>query len=152
MAKKISFVVILIIFLTAVYAHGNAKDVPLKDIDGLLSEKTDITSMEKEDDRGLMQFMHMDPARFEEYLYYRNSEALSVEELLIVKVEDREELSSLKDDVDKRIREQTKTFESYGPVQIDMLKNAIVSTNGNYLFYCTGPNGEKYREVFYDAI
>ena len=72
--------------------------------------------------------------------------------MLIVKAHSKEDLSPVKDAVDARIASQIKTFEGYGPEQVAMLKNAIVTTKGNYLFYCVSKNPEKYEEVFKDAI
>lgn len=152
MVKKTAFTLVLIIFLTAVYSHGNAKDIPLKDINTLLKNRTSIESMEKADNRKLLQFMGLNSSDYREFLYYQGTEPLSVDELLIIKVKNRENLSSVKDAVEKRIEEQLKTFESYGPVQVALLKNAIIEEKGNYLFYCTAKEAEKYKEVFFNAI
>lgn len=152
MVKKTAFTLILIIFLTAVYSHGNAKDVPLDKINDILQEQTSLKTMEQADDRKLMQFMGLNSSMYSEFLYYQGTEALSVDELLIIKVKNKNDLSGIKDAVEKRIEEQIKTFESYGPVQVSLLKNAIIETKGNYLFYCTGKDAEKYKEVFFHAI
>lgn len=152
MYKKIFFTIILIIFLVAVYSHGNAKDVPLKNIDKALSQQKTISSMEKLNERQLLQFLNLDATKFKEFIYYKGTEALSVEELLIIKANNKEDLSTVKDVVDKRITEQIKTFESYGPDQVAMLKNAVISTKGNYLFYCVSENAEEYKEVLFNAI
>ena len=152
MVKKTAFTLVLIIFLTAVYSHGNAKDIPLADIQELLSQEPSITEMEQVDDRKLLQFMGLNSSMYSEFLYYQGTEALSVDELLIVKVKNKSDLSGVKDAVDKRIEEQIKTFESYGPVQVSLLKNAVIETKGRYLFYCTGKHAEKYKEVFFHAI
>lgn len=152
MIKKTIFVVVLAAFLTIVYADENAKNIPMAEIEDCLKTKTDITTMEKCSNRNLMQFFHLDYEQYDEHLYYKNKEALSVEELLIVKSKDREDLATVKDAVDERIESQIKTYDSYGPAQAAMLKNAIVSTKGNYLFYCTGEDADHYEEVFKRVI
>ncbi|MGF6375685.1 hypothetical protein M2140_000734 [Clostridiales Family XIII bacterium PM5-7] len=152
MIKKSIFVVILIGFLSLVYANGNAKDVPMKDIEALLKKNTTIEKMKKCSNRDLMQFMNLDGEQFDSHIYYKGKEALSVEELLIVKVSDKETLSSIKDQVEQRIESQITTFESYGPEQVAMLDNAIITTKGNYLFYCVSKSPDQFKEVFIDAI
>ncbi len=152
MKKKIFLTITLIIFLAAVYYQGNAKDVSLQSIDKQLAKEKTISSMEKLNDRQLLQFMNLDSGKFKQFIYYKGTESLSVEELLIVKANNREDLSIVKDAVDKRIEDQLKTFESYGPNQVALLKDAVISTKGNYLFYCTGKNAEDYKEVLFDAI
>ena len=152
MIKKILYTLILIMFLASVYIHGNAKDIPLQDVKALLLEEKTISSMEESSDREMLEFMNIDPAALSEYIYFQGTEALSVEELMIIKVKDTAELAALKDAVEQRIEDQISTFESYGPVQVAMLENAIISTKGHYLFYSVGKYSEKYKEVFFHAI
>jgi hypothetical protein len=85
-------------------------------------------------------------------MYYKGKEALSVDEVLIVKAKNKDDLAQVKDLVEDRISSQTATFEGYGPTQVAELKNAIVETKGVYLFYCVAKNPDKYEEVFKDAI
>lgn len=152
MTKKIVFVVILVGFLAMVYANGNAKDLPMEDIENQLKEKTKIEKMAKCDNRNLMQFFGLDYEQYESHIFYKGKEALSVEEVLIVKAASEDDLADVKDAVESRIQSQIKTFDGYGPKQVAMLKNAIVTTKGNYLFYCVATDPDKYEEVFKDAI
>ena len=61
-------------------------------------------------------------------------------------------LNGAEDAAESRIDSQTHTFESYGPAQVAMLKNAIVLKKGQYLFYCTAKNPDTYEEVFNHVI
>lgn len=152
MIKKAVFVVILIIFLFGVYARAGAKDVPMKEIEKQLTAKTDITQMAKCDNRNLMQFFGLDYEQYDSHLYYKGKEALSVDEVLIIKVHEKTDLDGVKDAVEKRIDSQKATFDGYGPAQVALLSNAVMITRGNYLFYCTGKNAEELEEVFCDVI
>lgn len=152
MIKKSIFVAVLAIFLTVVYAGENAKNIPISEIEDTLKEQTDIAVMEKCSDRNLMQFFQLNYEQFDGYLYYKSKEALNVDELLIIKTKKPGDLAMVKDAVDKRIESQIKTYDGYGPAQTAMLKNAVVSTKGNYLFYCTGKNADRYKEVFKSVI
>lgn len=152
MVKKIIFIVVLIGFLAVVYANGNAKDVPMKDIETLLKKNTNIEKMAKCSNRDLVQFLGLDYEQFESHIYYKGKEALSVEEVFIVKANSKADLSGVKDKVEERIDSQKTTFEGYGPTQVAMLKNAIIITKGNYLFYCVSKDSDKFEEVFKDAI
>lgn len=152
MIKKTIFVVILAGFLALVYANGNAKDVPMKDIENLLKKNTTIEKMAKCSNRDLMQFIGLDYEQFDSHIYFKGKEALSVEEVLIVKANSKEDLSTVKDKVEERIASQTTAFEGYGPTQVAMLDDAIVTTKGNYLFFCVSKNPDVFEEVFKDAI
>lgn len=153
MIKKTIFIVILAVFLALVYADGSAKDVSMKTIENQLTKTGQVDeSMAKCTNRDLMQFMELDYEQYEGCLYYKGKEALSVDEILIVKAKDRDDLAAVKDAVEERIDAQIKTYESYGPKQVALLENAVVTTKGRYLFYCTGKSAEKTEEVFEDVI
>jgi hypothetical protein len=149
---KVILILVLIIFLAIVYSRANAKNVSMSKIDSDLRAKTGIEKMEKCNNRQLMQFMELDYSNYQSYIYYKSTEALGVEEVLVIKAKHRSDLTAVQDAVDKRISSQISTFESYGPTQVAMLKNAIVTKKGRYLFYCVSSNPEKYEEVFKHAI
>ena len=136
-----------------VYADGNAKDVPMEDIENKLIEETDLGKMAKCGNRNLMQFLNLDYQQYDEYLYYKGKEALSVDEVLIVKAKNRgRSLCGKRTLWKNRIDSQITTYEGYGPSQVALLKNAVVTTKGKYLFYCTGKSAEKKEEVFDSVI
>lgn len=152
MTKKAIFVIILAAFLIGVYADGSAKDIPMKDIEKQLIKNTDINKMEKCSNRDLMHFFNLDYEQYDSHIYYKGKEALSVDEILIIKAYHKDDLNAVKDAVEKRIDSQTATFEGYGPQQVALLKNSIVITKGKYLFYGTGKNADTIKEVFTDAV
>ena len=103
-------------------------------------------------DRDLLQFMGLDYRNYDSYIYYKSGEALGVDELLIVKAKDPQDLTAVQDAVDKRVDSQIRKFDSYGPEQVKELDNSIIRKKGRYLFYCTAKSPEKYEEVFKNAI
>jgi len=152
MTKKIVLSAILIIFLAAVYMNGNAKDVTVASIEKQMIANTNIENMTRCNNLRLREFIGLNYEDYDSYMYYKGKEALSVDEVLIVKAKNKDDLAQVKDLVEDRISSQTATFEGYGPTQVAELKNAIVETKGVYLFYCVAKNPDKYEEVFKDAI
>lgn len=153
MLIKIAFIVILAAFLFVIFSAANAKDVDLDKVSTSLKKNTDITTvMKKMDDRDLMQFMTLDVNDFSQVVYYRNTTALAVDELLIVKARDNDGLDKAAEAVDARIASQIKVYESYGPEQCALLKNAVQTKKGKYYFYCTAEKADVYEEVLLDAI
>lgn len=149
---KLLFLVILVTFLGLVYSNGNAKDVPLSDIEASLLKIEEVKAMSKNTPRQLNQFLKLDANSYEEVIYYRNQEALNVEELLIVKAKDKSQIQGVQDAVDSRIELQIKAYEGYGPKQVALLKDAKVFTKGKYLVYCVSKKSDKIGEVIKDAI
>ncbi len=150
---KILFVAILGTFLFFVYHSADAKDVDLTSVEAELKSKTQMTSiMRVQTDRDLMQFIGLTASDYEQVIYYRNTQALAVDELLIIKAKDQGQLAGASDAVQKRIDSQITAYDSYGPEQVKLLKNASVKTVGEYLIYCTAEDSDKYEEVVLNAI
>lgn len=149
---KVVLVAVLVAFLVIVYGQANAKDVPIKTIDHAFRTQTGVTKMQKCTSRELMEFMSIDSSQYEGFVYYKSKNALGVAEVLVLKAHRGQSLDAAEDAAETRIDSQTHTFESYGPAQVAMLKNAIVLKKGQYLFYCTAKNPDKYEEVFNHVI
>ena len=151
-AVRAIFILLLVLFLFLVYRQVDANDVPLSTIKSELTAKTDLSMFEECDERALKQFIGIEPSAYKEYIYYKGTEALSVDELLILKVEDKSTLGGLMDQCEKRVASQINAFESYGPEQVSRLKNAVYFQKGNFLFYCVGKDTVPYEEVFKDVV
>ena len=149
---KIILIIILIIFLIVVYSSADAKNISMSKIESALKAKTDMGQMQKCNNRQLKEFISLDSSNFTSVMYYKSKEALDVSEILIVKAKHRDDLDAVQDAVDERISSQISTFDSYGPSQVAMLKNAVVIKKGKYLFYCVNKNPDKYEEVFKHVI
>lgn len=153
MLIKIASIAILAAFIFVVFSANNVKDVDLSEVNKALKKNTDITSvMKKMSNRDLMHFINIDANDYDQVLYYRNTTALAVDELLIVKSNNNDSLDAAATAVEERIDSQLKVYDSYGPEQCALLNNAIKVKKGKYYYYCTAENAEKYEEVLLDVI
>lgn len=153
MLIKIASIVLLAAFILVLFSVDNVNNVNLSEVKTALEKNTDIANaMKKMDNRDLMHFMSLNANDYDQVLYYRNTTALSVDELLIVKSNNKEQLDAAATAVETRIDSQIKVYESYGPEQCALLKNAIRTKKGEYYYYCTSEKAEKYEEVLLDVI
>lgn len=149
---KLILIIFLLIFMYFAYHSSSPKEVSMDKLEDNMFSQTSIKDMKKCTNRQLMQFMEMDYSNYDSYIYYKSKEALGVSELLIVKAYDKNQIPSINDAIDNRISRQIKTFEGYGPAQVNMLNNAIIFKRGKYIFYCVDKSPEQYLEVLKDAI
>ncbi len=152
MKKKLIFLLILVAFLGIAYSIQSAKNVPVDSIEKSMAKELKSQKLNKCVDQDLVHFIEIDPSSTKGYFYYKSPEALSVDELLVVKASDRNKLNNFRDSVDKRIQSQLKIFEGYGPKQVAALKNALIIQKGTYLLYYVGDDGQKIEEVFRNAV
>ena len=149
---KCALIIVLLAFLAVVYNHENAKDVPMKQIEAQLIKKTEIDKLGKQKSRDLVQFIGLDANNYDSFLYYKSKEALSVDEVLIIKVRNKSDIKAVQDAIEKRINSQIEAFDNYGPEQVKELKNAIVTSRGKYVFYGVAKDPDKYEEVLLSVI
>lgn len=150
---KLVLVAVLAAFLVVVYRMNNAKDVEASVIQTALTEQTDIAEVMAEcDEHDLMQFLSLDADDYEYFIYYKGTEALSAAEVLVIKADSDEVIDAAEEAVNARISAQLTAFDGYGTEQVKQLNNAIVTTRGTYLFYCTAGDPDEYEEVFKDVI
>lgn len=149
---KIVLIIILLVFMTLVYASSNAKNISLETFEETLKSKSNMAGMKKCTNRQLMQFMNLDYNSYDSFLYYRSKDAMSADELLIIKAYKKNDIPLVEDAVDARIASRIKTFEGYAPNQVNLLNNAVIYKKGRYLFYAVGKNADSYQEVFEDAV
>ena len=140
---KCALLVVLFAFLAIVYSRENAKDVSMDKIEAQLIKKTNIEKLQKQKPRDLVQFIGLDA---------NNYEAVSVDEVLVIKVKNKSDVKAVKDAVEKRITSQIEAFDNYGPEQVKELKNAIVTSRGKYVFYGVAKDPDKYEEVLLSVI
>ncbi len=150
--KKVVFGLILLAFLFYVYSDQNAKDVSMDKIKEALVKDEAVAAMEEGTARDVMHYFGIDVNSYEGVIYFKGTEALSVNELLIVKGSSRDAVSPVRDAIDSRVDAQIKTFEGYGPEQVALLNDHIVFQKGNYIFYCTDGQSGRIAEEFRDVI
>lgn len=149
---KAAFICVLLVFLACVYIMNDARDVRMSQIEDKLLAETDLGDMKKCNTRELLEFVGLDYSDYDEVLYYKSKVALDVTELVIVKAKDKNDLLDVQDAVEKRVASQINTYRDYGPEQVNQLKNAVITKQGKYLFYCVAEDPEKYEEVFRHAV
>lgn len=89
---------------------------------------------------------------FESIIYYSSDDVMNVNELLIIKLKDGTNAQDFADIIENHNQEQYEIFSNYAPQQGEYLKNHILITNQNTIFYYVGGESEKAQDAFQNAI
>ena len=89
---------------------------------------------------------------FEGFVYYSSDDVMNVNELLIVKFDNKQSARELTEKIEKYISDNRKIFEGYAPQQEEMLKNYVLETNTNTLFFYVGEKSEAVKDAFNNAL
>lgn len=68
-------------------------------------------------------------------LYYVNEDAMDVDEIMIVEIEDETLRYQMLEKMQEHLKQQINIFQGYGEIQIEKLNKAIVGINGNCCIY-----------------
>lgn len=128
------------------------KDISLKDIDSNIKESISLENMQMGDSKSLKRHFGLNEADFDEVVIYNPSYTMDVDELLLIKVSNEDQIDIVEQSIESRVNSQIETFGSYGPKQCAMLENYELIIAGDYIFYVVSENAEKIVEAFKESI
>lgn len=128
------------------------KDISLKDIDSNIKESISLENMQMGDSKSLKRYFGLNAADFDEVVIYNPSYTMDVDELLLIKVSNEDQIDIVEQAIESRVNSQIETFGSYGPKQCVMLENYELIIAGDYVFYVVSENAEKIVEAFKESI
>ena len=86
-----------------------------------------------------------------EIVSYQGSGATS-EEIVILQVNDKSNLNSVKEKINTRLTERREAFESYLPEEVFKINNNILEVKGNYIIMCISNDSNKVNEAINNYI
>jgi hypothetical protein len=130
----------------------STKDIDLSVIEKKIDSNIDTQTYSKGGFKELRRFFGLNTDDVLDYLLYTPAYTMSVNEILIIKLKDTNNIDAIKDSIDTRVENQISTFGSYGPEQCALLEEYILKSKGNYIFYCVSPDNEKLYDLFKESI
>ena len=132
--KQIIFIIFFICILLIIPFLTKDKKVTFDEIETVLEPYIDQEIVHKADSNTLYNNYKINANSLEEYISYGPVSYMNVQEITIFKEKDKNQrtliVKKIKEYIDKKIT----TFEGYGPNQVELLKNAIVEVEGDYVF------------------
>lgn len=132
--KQIIFIIFFISILLIIPFLTKDKKVTFDEIETVLEPYIDQEIVHKVDSNTLYNNYKINVNSLEEYISYGPVSYMNVQEITIFKEKDKNQrtliVKKIKEYIDKKIT----TFEGYGPNQVELLKNAIVEVEGDYVF------------------
>lgn len=86
-----------------------------------------------------------------ELLSFEGSGATS-EEIVILKVNDKSNLNSVKEKINTRLAERKEAFEDYLPEEVFKIDNHILEVKGNYVIMCISNNSNEVMDTINDYM
>ncbi|OUP00720.1 hypothetical protein B5F37_10360 [Drancourtella sp. An210] len=149
---KAGFVIVIVVYLAMLCMRGYAKDVPIEKIKEAVENAGIPEGVQELKDRDLRRYYGIDGSQNKEYFFYKADSSMNVDEVLVIKARNSEEVSSYEAAVKTHLENQKKSFEGYGVTQTALLKKAYAQAEGSYVIYMAGENADKWKSAFEKAV
>lgn len=152
MIIKAAMVLFLSVYLILLYTSDSAKNVPMEEISAEMVADTSISLLKKRGRTDLKRYYQIEEGDINGYLFYKAESPMSVDEVFIVKAQNRSQADTLLESAEGHLAAQKKVFEGYGTDQMALLNNAVVERKGNYVYYICGSKASELRDSFLSLI
>ena len=150
-AKWIIFI-LLAVFIYSISAQGRESAADFSVVSEAVTTKTDISILQEADNQMAKRLYGLDPSQYEGFLLYTPTTNMGSEELLIVKLADISQQEAVVAAIESRIATQMDSFEGYAQTQYEMLQNAVVEVQGNYILFISAADPAPARQAFLGAL
>ena len=142
----VSVLIIIYVVLLLLFASGSSK--PFENVAAVVSGSLDTETLTRMDDRMLKRNFGLNSADYDGVMYYASTSSMSVEEVLLIRVDSRDQIQQISDAIDERIDARMDAFEGYAPDQVRLLEDAQQSVRGRYIFFAVSSRATEYRNAF----
>lgn len=146
--KQVFCIIILIGFIFIATAEPYTSYKTADEVGIELIELMQVELIYEKSDNDFKDEFLFDANQFDSCIYYACDEIMSVQELLIVKISNDVTTEELVQQIESRLESKIALFEDYANTQADLLKNAIVQTYGDFVFYAVGSNAKDCYDEF----
>lgn len=158
MNKKVLIIVFLIIILIVtigvIFFVDKDENIQIN-IDELADKIAKSGAFEDElikaDSDILIKDYNFTNEEIKELVSYQGSGATS-EEIVVLQVNDKNNLNSVKEKINTRIDERKEAFENYLPKEVFKIENNILKIKGNYVILCISNDAKKVSDVINNYI
>lgn len=149
-ARIMKYVVLLLtvvyIVLLMLYASGSSR--PFEEVGAEVAAALDAEVLSEQDAARLKRNFGLNAADFDGVMYYASESNVSAEEVLLIKVSRDSQVRQVTAALERRLASRENDFEGYAPEQERMLKDAVQSVRGSYVFFAVSPDAGEYLSAF----
>lgn len=149
---KTAMVIFLVCYLGFLYFSDYAKNIPMEQITTSMEAAPSVTALQKRGRNDLNRYYQIKDADTNGYVFYKAVSPMSVDELFIVKAPDKAVAESFLENAQAHLESQKNVFGGYGTDQMALLNEALVGSQGNYVYYFCGADATAWYDAFLSLI
>ncbi len=143
-------IAILIGLFIGLYPVLNIKTASMAAIKSDLEENINLDFVNVGDEKTLKNLYYINRNDIEDFVSYAPKSNMDVEEILVLKVKEGTEISEIKSKISKRLQKQGESFKNYRPEKYNIIENAVLEEEGQYLIFIVSENVSSIHKIIKD--
>lgn len=144
-------IIIAIIFITSGCSISQGS-VTVNDFNQKLKTIGDVSSLKKEDAKGLEKLYGINKAELEDFVLYTSRSKDSPEEILVLKVKYLSSISDLRYRMEKRLNVISKEFKEGSPEEHKIIKNKMIEDRQNFIVFVISKDKPTIQKQFHKMV
>ena len=115
-----------------------------------LEQNLNLDSINIGDEKTLKNLYYINMNSIEDFISYAPKSNMDVEEILILKLKNGASMDEIKTKVNTRLEKQSESFKNYNPEKYEIIENAILEEEGQYLIFIISENSSSIYKLIKD--
>lgn len=152
MNKSIKLITIIVIIMNLIGCTSYLQDVDISEVCEYILSEESMDKYSKGDSKDLKRFYGLNSNDYEDYEVYLPSSNMEVDELLIIKTKEEDQIDIVEEAIETRVNKQIESFSGYAPEQSAILEEHEIWIGGSYIFLSIGENAEELKKNLKEVI
>ena len=143
-------IAIIIALFIGLYPILSVKTADMAKIKSDLAETINLDFVNVGDEKTLKNLYYINKNDIEDFISYAPKSNMEVEEILVLKTKEGTDISEIKSKIDKRLQKQGESFKNYRPEKYNIIENAVLEEEGQYLIFIVSENASAIKKIIKD--
>lgn len=126
------------------------KNITTDEISNNILQKDE--NLQKSDKKMLKRLYGLNSDDYEEFSLCISKSTMEVNELLIIKVKDKNQIEAIECAMEQRVSNQLNNFGGYASKQAKIIEDYELIARDKFVFLCIGENAENNKQIFIESI
>ncbi|MBS5984930.1 MAG: DUF4358 domain-containing protein [Clostridium sp.] len=148
--RKLSFLMIVLAMFTISGCTKSYKNITTDEISNNILHEDE--KLQKSGKKMLKRLYGLNSDDYEEVSLGISKSTMEVNEFLIIKVKDKNQIESIESAMEQRVSNQLNNFGGYSPEQTKIIEDYELIARDKFVFLCIGENAENNKQIFIESI
>ena len=149
---KYMMVMALAAYIVLLVSGEESNTATVDKIETNITEAVSVKGMKKGTAQDLKKYYGLNANDYNGIMLYIPDDVMSVNEILVVRVNDENQVETVEAAVEARLAAQKKNFAGYGVEQTGLLRSAIEESRGYYVLFAVSKDADRIEAAFKKSI